>query len=197
MPLQRLYFILFGLLLGVACDSDDSTDGEVIIDSPLVGNWQIAQKDVDLTSGPFGVLLAGPGSGWQISSNIGNLNLFGSQLSYTFLSDGKYEADYEARATFGIFQSYIDVVETGSYSVSEDRLTLNPDKYEGEGYFGNPSALEDINVEDLPPRTYDWATDGKVLLLHGICGEFQVETQCDDGRRNISGFVRAFRQLSD
>ncbi|MEM9075387.1 MAG: hypothetical protein AAGC43_00030 [Bacteroidota bacterium] len=154
----------------------------------LVGKWIIAEKNVDMTSGPFGVLVAGSASKWKIGASVGNANAWGSEMIYNFREDGKYSAKYKALATMNLFQSYMDVTEQGSFSIQGDQLILAPIKYEGEGYFGHASQKKPMSVTGLKKRTYLWKSNGTQLLLLGPCGDFQVEPHCGPGKRFLTGF---------
>ncbi|MEM8510248.1 MAG: hypothetical protein AAF717_20610 [Bacteroidota bacterium] len=158
--------------------------------SSLLGQWHISNKNIDMTSGPFGIILAGAGSTWKVSPNVGNMNAWGSKLEYTFNSNGTYTGAYKSLSTFGIMQSMMDVTENGTFLVSGDNLTLYPKKYTGEGYIGNVSQKKKIVVDNLSKRSYKWGSNGINLVLYGVCGEFQIEPHCEKDNKIIVGFER-------
>jgi|GEM_PF-4652008 len=185
--------LLSSLLRKISVQQKQEKQVSIISSNSIVGTWSIAAKDIDLTSGPFGILMAGAASKGNVNANVGNLNAWGSKLMYTFYNDKTYQAAYKASSVFGVFQSYMDVIETGTYDLSGNTLLLNPKIYSGHGYFGNPSQDKKMEVSNLPNRKYNIATDGRHLVLYGHCGEFQIEPYCEKNKRK-QNIVAAFNR---
>ena len=189
--LHNTYFLVF-ILLFVRCREGSDTNSPDV-PTPVSGKWQIADKSVDLTSGAFGTLLAGAASQWSLNPNVGGGNSWGSQMIYEFNNDGTYKVYYRALATFITMQSFMEVVEQGTFIVEENLLHLEPTEYSGEGYFGHVSNKQPIIVDQLPQRTYQWVSDKDHLILYGYCGEFQIEPYSENNKQKqdiIAAFTR-------
>ena len=109
---MTLCFCLFGALVFTACGDDEEKDENTIVNSPVLGIWEMVEEQTDST-------------GWSMKVQ-----------EYTFKSDGTFShvnaycIDPDKRDLYEEF-----VVHTGIFSVADNRLTL---KHRGMSYSYDP-----------------------------------------------------------